>query len=48
VIGWGFSAMDTCTATANSLKDYEARKSIGFIDKELARWNVNQTNEMLK
>jgi hypothetical protein len=37
--------MDTCTATANSLKDYETRKSIGFIDKELARRGANQLNE---
>ena len=40
-----FSGIDTYTATVNIQRDYETRKSIGFIDKELARRNAGQVNE---
>jgi len=39
-----FSVVDTCISTANSQRDYEARKTIGFIDQELKRRQTCQTD----
>ena len=37
--------VNDCVTAINSVEDYNTRKSIGFIDNELARRNAGQVNE---